>query len=302
MPFAPGSPPAGVSTTPTPPNMGGWAGLAGAIAALAEAGVLVAVASAVYKVAQALYWVAFVGEQTAAAVKTVANTELFMSSVLGVFAGVINAAKSAADKALSAVKAVLNALKNVSLARIWRWLMKAWDYYKRFRKWYRDHMQGPIDRMRRNLQEIYNRFFRPILQILDKVRVMTRVLGIFFPKLARAIDRKIFALEARLLAPWSAAIRRLNALSSWATALMTRSGLIDRDINIFTQARDWKSLWKVLLNNGHFPSAGATRAAGADLAQMQDDFNAYMSTGGGPFADRLDTLQQQWDDIKSVLG
>ncbi len=205
----------------------------------------------------------------------------------------------------SAVSGVLKALRTLTHFKwreLWHLLKKGYDQWRKWVKWYQDHVLGPIRRMHRQLMEIYNRIFRPVLEILDMLRRTVGIIGIFNRKLARKLDSALWGLESRLLDPWYRAMRRLNSLSSWAMAIITRSGLFDRTIFVQTLRRDWKSVWKVLLNNGHFPSAGAPRVPFAGLADVHQNFMQYYRDRSGPLRDEVDSIQRDFEDIRAQIG
>jgi len=186
----------------------------------------------------------------------------------------------------------LSALVHLRWGDIWRWLKKQWERLKRYRRWWEDHVQAPIDRIRRNIMSLYDTFFKPIVRAIDSVRVFARFVGIFNRRLAAKIDGALFRLEAKVMWPITAMLKRVNEISSWQRAIFTRLGMLDRVLLIESLRRDAGIVWEVLTNPrariygpiAHPPARGVH-----DMVQDAKDFYRY---GTGAYAQDVMDLQE----------
>jgi len=198
-------------------------------------------------------------------------------------------------------KRALSALRHLHFADIWHAIQRGYDRFHRALQWYNDHVIKPLERMRQQLIALYNRYLGPVIKLLDTVRATVRIVAIFNRKLAAQIDQALWQVESALYAPLYSALRRLNAITSTIRAIITPLGLIDRQLLILSMQRDWKSIWRVLLNNGKLPVPRTVADPLAGLHQLQVDFKEMMATNTGPVADRVRQLETAWPQIKAEI-
>jgi len=196
-------------------------------------------------------------------------------------------------KAARAVGRGFNAVLHLNFRKIWDAVKRGYDRLRRALDWYMKHVQGPIDRLRRQVMEIYNRFFKPILRVLDTFRVMVRMVAVFNRKLAAKLDSRLFALESKLMWPITATLKRLNELSSHLRAIITAMGYLDRVLVLETLRRDALLVWEVLTNpRGRIFDRGKPAPAGT-VRQVGQDARDYLLHGVGPYAE----LEPEWRAI-----
>ena len=205
-------------------------------------------------------------------------------------------------KAARAVGRGFNAVLHLNFRKIWDAVKRGYDRLRRALDWYMKHVQGPIDRLRRQVMEIYNRFFKPILRVLDTFRVMVRMVAVFNRKLAAKLDSRLFALESKLMWPITATLKRLNELSSHLRAIITAMGYLDRVLVLETLRRDALLVWEVLTNpRGRIfdkPTPPATRT----VADMKIDFHVFTETGGGVYGDYAEHGREVFRDALGGLA
>jgi len=196
-------------------------------------------------------------------------------------------------KAVRSVWRGFKALGHLNFKDIWRSLKCAYERFQRAREWWKKHVQAPIDQMRRNIMDIYNTFFKPIIRFLDSLRVFVRILSIFNRKLAAKLDSRLFALEAKIMWPITTALRRLNSISSHLRAIVTALGYLDRVLILETLRRDALLVWEVLTNpRGRIFDRGKPAPAGT-VRQVGQDARDYLLHGVGPYAE----LEPEWRAI-----
>jgi len=192
-------------------------------------------------------------------------------------------------------------LRHLKFADIWNAIKRGYDRFQQALAWYQKHILQPWERLRQNLIALYNRIFGPFIKLLDTVRATVRVLSLFDKALAAKIDAALWKIESDLYAPLYAALKNINAVVSTLRAIVTAAGLLDRGLMIQSLERDWKSVWRVLLNNGQLPSDITAPAAGTGMHQVQIDFDQFVANGSGPFADSNDQLQTVYNNVLEDL-
>lgn len=201
------------------------------------------------------------------------------------------------------LKKVGDALRRLHFADIWNAIKRGLDRFHRALLWYNEHIIKPWERMRQQLIALYNKYLGPIIKLLDTVRTAVRIIAIFNRKLAAAIDQALWKVESALYAPLYAALRRINSITSTLRAMVTPLGLLDRALLVQSIERDWKSIWRVLLNNGKLPRGPVkTSDPHVLLQQMDIDFKQFVQTGTGRFADANTQLERVWNDTLQQVG
>jgi hypothetical protein len=186
----------------------------------------------------------------------------------------------------------LSAVIHMKWGDIWRWLHKQWARLKRYLQWWQDHVQAPLDRMRRSVWALYDQFFKPILRVLDSFRVFTRAIAIFNRRLAAKIDGALFGLEAKLMYPITAMLKRLNEISSWQRAVFTRLGLLDRVLLIESLRRDAGIVWEVLTNPRARIYGPISHPPARGVHDMVQDAKDFYRDGTGAYAQDVMDLQE----------
>lgn len=179
----------------------------------------------------------------------------------------------------------LQALAHLNFSQIWGALKRAYNRVMRTITWLRRRLIEPLDRYRRLILELYRRFWQPIIRFLDSLRVFIRIIGIFDRRLAAQLDAALFRLEAKILWPITAALRRINALSSQISAYFTVLGYLDRTLLLESLRRDALLVWEVLTNPRGRIFAKPTPPATRTVADMKSDFHVFVETGGGVYGD-----------------
>jgi hypothetical protein len=196
----------------------------------------------------------------------------------------------------------LDALVHLRFGDIWAAIKRGYERMKTWYEWWRKNVQEPIDRIRRQIWDIYDRFFKPILLVIDQFRSMVRIVAIFDRRLAAKLDSKFLWLENKLMYPITTLLRRVNEISSYTRALITASGLLDRVLTLETLRRDALLVWEVLTNPLQRIYAKPEPWAPSSLPEIFADFDTYMKTGGGPFAESEAELDAAYQEGKAAGG
>jgi hypothetical protein len=196
----------------------------------------------------------------------------------------------------------LQALAHLNFSAIWQALKRAYNRVMRTITWLRRRIIEPLDRYRRLILELYNRFWKPVIRFLDSLRVFIRIIGIFNRRLAAQLDAALWRLEARILSPITAALRRINALSSQISAYFTVLGYLDRTLLLESLRRDALLVWEILTNpRGRIfdkPKPPPSRT----VADMKIDFHVFVATGGGLYGDYAEHGREVFRDALGGLA
>lgn len=193
-----------------------------------------------------------------------------------------------------ALARVAKGIANFRFSHLWAQIQ---DWKNRFDKWvawYRKHILDPLDQMHRNLTHLYDQFFRPLINFIDDIRRFTQIVALFNRKLAAQIDRALFSLEARIMAPLLSVLRRVNQVASIQSAFLTRLGLFDRAVLLTSIQRDWKLAWRALLNGGQALGTRTVPPVGLATQNLVADWRQFVDGGTGPMAEQQDELEKTW--------
>ena len=180
----------------------------------------------------------------------------------------------------------LKALRHLNFSRIWAALKRGYNRFLHAYDWWRRHVLGPLDQMRRQIWQIYRTFFKPVIMLLDTFRPIIRMIGLFNRKLAAKLDHRLIALEGKILWPITATLHRLNEISSYFTALITVTGRLSRPLLLESMRRDALLVWEVLTNpRAVLYSPPEPAQPHHTYLQLKDEMHEYCETGTGPVAD-----------------
>src|SRR5579885_1504467 len=76
---------------------------------------------------------------------------------------------------------IFSPLKTLQQWRIWAELQHWYERFRRWRDWYRDHVQTPMRQMQALQRQLFDQYFRPVLVLIDHIRQITGIVAIFNP-------------------------------------------------------------------------------------------------------------------------
>ena len=196
----------------------------------------------------------------------------------------------------------LEALRHLNFRSIWDAIKRGYDRLRRALDWYMRNVQGPLDKMRQRILEIYRRFFQPIIRFLDSLRVFTRFIALFNRKLAAQLDARLWSLESKILWPITTAIRRINSISSQIRAYFTALGFLDRVLLLESMRRDALLVWEVLTNPRARLFEPGPPLGSYTYSDLHADVEVYARTRGGPIADYIEEAHRNVrEDLMGVI-
>jgi AcrR family transcriptional regulator len=134
------------------------------------------------------------------------------------------------------------------------------DHAKTFLKWAGDKLRkleqylktkfGPILRFLKTLKDhindIYKRFVRPIIDTIEFIRQLNRVLNVLHIHVFDKLDRTLQQIEQRIEAPFLWTLARITELQNWVDRIVTLDGLFQRITliqSLAAYAPDWLKLF-----------------------------------------------------------
>jgi len=136
-----------------------------------------------------------------------------------------------------ALGALLRGLRRI-FEPLFRMLGRLFDKLVRFL----DRIFGPLIRLIKKakfwLQKIYDKVFKPIIDAIEVVRALLRVLAFFGVDWARKLDQQLGRLEQLILEPIQFLTEKLNELANWINRIVTLDGLLQRVMLLRSLIRD----------------------------------------------------------------
>jgi hypothetical protein len=174
------------------------------------------------------------------------------------------------------------------------------DHIRRFKGWL-DRTFKPVFEFLKNVRDhidaFYKRFVRPILDTIEFIRALNRVLLVFHIDFLKKLDATLQKIEQRLEDPFLWIYAKLTWLQNMVDSIVTAGGLFQRYILIQSLARDLGIAWRMFFN----ARAGALTAAERQQLklrnrpktpeQVRDEFEVYLATTGGAISERIDAAR-----------
>jgi len=103
------------------------------------------------------------------------------------------------------------------LLKLQTWLKEVFGPVLRWLKTIKDH-----------IDQIYKRFVRPIIDTIEFIRQLNRVLEVFHVHVLQKLDTTLQQLEAKIEAPFLWARQHIVELENWVNRIVTADGLFQR--------------------------------------------------------------------------
>lgn len=175
-----------------------------------------------------------------------------------------------------------------------QWVSRKLVALERYLKQSFEPLFRQLRRAREFIDRIYKTWVRPILDVIDIVRAMNRVLRVFHIDLLQTLDAVLAQIERRIEQPFQWIYRRLVDIEEKLTWVVTGGGLFQRATLIRSLARDVRlttNLWWHQVHRPLTPEDLARLNAGVPaltVDQVTEDARQYLLQGGGPDRARID--------------
>ena len=197
---------------------------------------------------------------------------------------------------------LVKVFKPLAAIKHWKVWAAIWDLIQRLRTWYKWYQQNVQARMRAILalyNRLYQRFVAPILKIVDTIRRLTGVVGIFNRKLAAKLNTLFLRVEGYLLAPLNAVVRKINAMERIFSGFLTPLGYLDRATLLNSFWRDIGHLKELWRNPFSLTFPTPATPARAPLSTSVAPLTAYLAGQSSPLQPRVDFAIEE---IRVSLG
>jgi hypothetical protein len=175
-----------------------------------------------------------------------------------------------------------------------RGLLKVLELYARLKEKLTKWME-PVLRVLRRMRQLqdlwFNKYLRPVLDLMQRARKILAVFRALHIKWAEALDRRLAQTESRIFEAFNAIRRKTNELITWANLIADPAGLIygsalGRSIaavfNSFADALGRAGLFRYAGTPGRSPTAGSAVVSHALLVA---EFTDSVERGEGFLAE-----------------
>lgn len=208
----------------------------------------------------------------------------------GVVAHLMKSTGAIFAKAWQGLKIVWNDVLKPTI----RWVDKA---ITRLHDWLKRTLKPLITFLRSvkdHIDSFYKKFVRPILDTIDFVHQLNRVLTTFHLNFLQKIDATLQKFESYVNARFEWVYARINLAQDWINSIIDGGGLFQRWVFLRTLERDVMRSWQILFNAraGEISAEEMSALRGKNkppsFRMIQRDFETYLRTGGGPYANDID--------------
>lgn len=206
-------------------------------------------------------------------------------------------------KSWQALKIVWSDVLKPALVWIDKWLTRIHDWlvktFKPVFKW--------LQRLREEVLGFYKRFVRPIIDTIDFIRAINRVLLTFHIKVLQDLDRVLTALERRIEEPIFWILTRLNQLMNVLDTIVDLGGLFQR-VTLVKSLTRYAPDWLRVAWNAQQPTLTAGEIAALKTKpdertpkHRQDELVAYLDHEAGPLAPIISEMTAQLEiDLRAA--
>lgn len=117
-----------------------------------------------------------------------------------------------------------------------------------------------LAKVKLHLREFWNRFIRPILDVIDFIRQVNRVLQIFHIGVLQKLDSTLAQIEQKIEGPFLFVWQHITEVENWINRIVTLDGLFQRLTlirSLASYAPDWiNGFWNSQLNPATLPQPG----------------------------------------------
>jgi len=147
-----------------------------------------------------------------------------------------------------------------------------------------------IDRIRRRVLEIYERYTRPMLVWIQRMRRMLLFLRLFGIKWAEKLDARLVQMQAKILYPIRVALEHIRMIEQWLNVIVSAEQLIQETIwgrSVFHYQDPLMRSWTSAVGRPMDPLKRKELYPSRAAVTPEESWNGlreYLRTGGGPLA------------------
>ena len=176
-----------------------------------------------------------------------------------------------------------------------------WKWFDRARKWLQDIVRPVLqflDRVKSWIMRIYDRFVRPILDIIGFARRALGILESLGIEWARKLDQRLAEIEEAIDRPFRLLLAEINKIVNVVNRIVTADGLFQRIAYLRTLARDARQAANLLADSFNEPLTDddyreiRARAGERTPASTIPAARSVLMNDAGPYAARVNEWAQ----------
>lgn len=158
-----------------------------------------------------------------------------------------------------------------------------------------------LQKIRTRLIEIYEKVLRPVLIVIQDMRKVLGILGLFHFKFAQKLDAVLGDIQRKITAPLFYLLRYTNAVANFINLILTADLLLQKPLFLNSANTYLRDLIGLQINGMVKPVDPAAIAAAQLVApvptpaESSGGFNDFVQHGGGIFADLITQQTAQLD-------
>jgi hypothetical protein len=165
-----------------------------------------------------------------------------ITGVWGVVTGLIGWVKSIIGGILGWIHDFWDWLKNISLSGIIDWIKRHWQALKDWLK----QLKKNIDLYKKNLQDTWNLYVKPILNFIQNLRRAILIFRLLGFKWAKQLDQYLVDVENKINAAFLATWQNLNLLSNWINWILDPLGLWSSNVWFGALGQSLSAIWAMV--------------------------------------------------------
>ena len=162
-----------------------------------------------------------------------------------------------------------------------------------------------IEKVREKILWVYERFFRPVLVTIQRMRRMILVLRLLHIHWGDKLDAQLARLQERVMYPLRVVLEHIAIVEQWINAVVTAEQLIQETIfhnSLWHYQGPLIRAWWAGMSTGEGKArllAAEAQQSDYPAAQSRAEMRQYLATGSGPLAD----AGRKWaNEFRALLG
>lgn len=191
---------------------------------------------------------------------------------------------------------LLDGLRRFYVSALRPFFSAIWRKLVAFEQYLKTSFQPLFDRLKwlkEQVNLIYRRFVRPILDVIDIIRQANRVLRVFHINVLQKLDTVLSEIERRIEEPFQWIYRRLTDVENWLNRIVTLDGFFQRLTFLRTAWRDLRhttNMWWHQVHHEMTPQERSRYLLGLpqrQVPEVAEEFRVFVTSGAGADAGRI---------------
>ena len=195
---------------------------------------------------------------------------------------------------LGGVVGILKAFREHALIPMLKWLREKIVWLK---QWLRKFLGPTIDfllKVRKKLLELYAKYVRPVLDMIDIARFFLKTLNRLGVEWAGALEARLGKIESAITTNFQRILGSLNRLIDVVDSVVTLELLFQRIPFLRTLQRDLLQVSRLLVNSRNIVYEPSPQKGAPSFEQIATNYTEALLTGGGPYAAVIAEMEIVW--------